>query len=78
MFQLTLTIQIPCNTYTMITISDSIIDTPMASSSWRVDTMPKNASFDRITPFFDIISSFPHEVTVGVSMMLSDIVLVVY
>ena len=50
----------------------------MASSSWRVDTMQKNASFDRITLFFDIISSLPHELTVGVSMVLSDIVTIVY
>ena len=50
----------------------------MASSSWRVDTMPKNGTFNRITLFFDVISSLPHELTVGVSMVLSDIVLIVY
>ena len=62
----------------MITISDSTIDVPMASLSWRVDTMPKNDTFDRITSVFDIISSLPHELTVGVSMMLSDIVPIMY
>ena len=50
----------------------------MASSSWRVDTMPENASFDRITLFFDIISSLPHELTIGPSMVLSDLVILVY
>ena len=38
--------------YTMITLSDSTIDIPMASSGWRVDTMPKNGTFNRITLYW--------------------------
>ena len=40
--------------------------------------MPKNGTFDRITLFFDMISTLPLELAVGVSMMLSDIVTIVY
>ena len=64
--------------YATITISDSIIDTSMPSSSGRVDTIPKNSTFNGITLFFDMISTFPLELAVGVSMMLSDIVIIVY
>ena len=50
----------------------------MASLSGRVDIIPKNGTFDRITLFFDMISTLPVELAVGVSMMLSDIVTIVY
>ena len=39
---------------------------------------PKNGNFNRITLFFDMISTFPLELVIGVSMMLSDIVIIVY
>ena len=57
---------------------DSIIDVPIYTLSGRVDIIPKNGTFDRITLFFDMISTLPLELAVGVSMMLSDIVTIVY
>ena len=62
----------------MITISDSIIDVPMASSSERVDIMPKNRAITSIVAFFSIVSTLPPELGIGTSMMLSDIVIIVY
>ena len=62
----------------MITIADSIIDVPIYTSSERVDIIPKNGTFNRITLVFDMISTLPLEVAVGVAMMLSDIVIIVY
>ena len=64
--------------YIIITLPDSIIDTPMASSSGRVDIIPKNGTFNRIILVFDMISTLPLELAIGVSMMLSDIVIIVY
>ena len=48
--------------YTMITISDSIIDTPTANSSGRVDIMSKNSVILLKVPFFGMISTLPLEV----------------
>ena len=62
----------------MITISDGTIDVPMASSSGRVDTMLKNYTFDVIALFFGMILSLPLEVAIGTSMLLSEIVIIVY
>ena len=62
----------------MVAIADSIIDVSTYISSERVDIIPKNGTFNTITPFFDIISTLPLEVAIGVSMMLSDIVIIVY
>ena len=62
----------------MLTISDSIIDIPMASSNGRVDTMLKNYTFDVIALFFGMILSPPLELGIGTSMMLSDIVIIGY
>ena len=53
-----------------MTISDSIIDIPMTSSSGRVDIIPKNGSFYRITLFFDMISTLSLELAIGTSMVL--------
>ena len=64
--------------YTMITISNSIIDVPVHGSSGRVDIIPKNAAFDGIAPFSDMISTLPLELTNGTSMMLSEMVILVY
>ena len=62
----------------MITISDSIIDVPMASSSRRVDIMPKNMRIALRVPFFGMVSTLPLELWIGTSMMLSEIVIIVY
>ena len=62
----------------MITISDSIIDVPIHSSSGRVDTIPKNGTLSAILMFFGIISTLPLELAIGTSMMLSDIVIIEY
>ena len=40
--------------------------------------MPKKGTFTRIGLFFGMISTLPLELAVGVSMMLSDIVTIVY
>ena len=62
----------------MITISDSIIDVQMASSSERVDIMPKNRAITLIVAFFSMVSTLPPELGIGTSMMLSDIVMIGY
>ena len=50
----------------------------MASSSDRVDIIPKNGSFYRITLFFDMISTLSLELAIGMSMVLSNIVILMY
>ena len=55
----------------MITVSDSIIDTPIAGSRGRVDIMPKISAILLKVLFFVIISTLPLEVYIGTSMMLS-------
>ena len=59
----------------MITISDSSIDVPMASSSGRVDIIPKNSVILSKVPFFGMVSTLPLELWIGTSMMLSGIVI---
>ena len=61
-----------------MTLPDSIIDVPIYTSSERVDIIPKNGTFNRITLVLDMISTLPLELAIGVSMMLSDIVIIVY
>ena len=63
-----------------MTLTDSIIDVPIYTSSGRVDIIPKNGTFNRIILVFDMISisTLPLELAIGVSMMLSDIVIIVY
>ena len=61
-----------------MTLTDSIIDVPIYTSSGKVDIIPKNGTFNRITLVFDMISTLPLELAIGVSMMLSDIVIIVY
>ena len=62
----------------MITIADSTIDVPMASSSGRVDTMLKNCTFDVIALFFGMILSLTLGLAIGMSMVPSDIVIIAY
>ena len=62
----------------MITISDSIIDVPIYTSSERVDIIPKNGTLNRITLVLDIISTLSLELAIGVSMMLSGSVIMMY
>ena len=62
----------------MITLPDSIIDVPIYTSSGRVDIIPKNGTSNRITLVFGMISTLPLELAVEVSMMLPDIVIIVY
>ena len=64
--------------YTMITISDSIIVTPMASSSGRVDIMSKISVILLKVPFFGMISTLPLEVYIGTLMVLSGNVIRMY
>ena len=68
------------NTFPMdvMTISSSTIDNSIASSSERVDIIPKNGSFYRITLFFDMISTLSLELAIGMSMVLSNIVIMMY
>ena len=61
-----------------MTLTDSIIDVSIYTSSGRVDIIPKNSTFNRITLVFDMISTLSLELAVEVSMMLSDIVIIVY
>ena len=50
----------------------------MASSSGRVDTMLEKYTFDVIALFFSMILSLPLELAIGISMVLSDIVIIGY
>ena len=61
-----------------MTISADTIDVPMASSSGRVDTMLKKYTYDVIALFFGMILPLPLEVATGMSMVLSDIVIIRY
>ena len=85
MHNLTIKINVPIDfdssdtlQYTSMTISDSTIDVPMANSNGRVDIMLKNVTFDGIVLFFGMISTLPLELLIGTSMMLSEIVMLVY
>ena len=62
----------------MITISDSTIDVPIHSSRGRVDTMPKKRYFYKNWPVFGMISTLPLELWIGTSMMLFDMLTLVY
>ena len=62
----------------MITISDSIIDILMASSSGRVDIMSKNSVILLKVPYSGMISTLPLKLAIGVSMMLSGSVILMY
>ena len=61
--------------YTSVSISNSIIDTPTASSSGRVDIIPKNRPILVKVPFFGMVSTLPLELWIGTSMVLSGIVI---
>ena len=62
----------------MRTISDSIIDTLIANSSGKVDIMSKNSVILLKVPFFGMVSTLQLELAIGTSMVLSDIVIIVY
>ena len=64
--------------YTSITFLDSTIDVPMASSSGRVDIIPKNSVLLPKVVLFGMISTLPLELAIGTSMVLSEIVILVY
>ena len=61
-----------------MTISDSINDVPIDNSNGRDDIMPKNRAIPSKVAFFGMISTLPLELAIGTSMMLSEIVIVVY
>ena len=63
-----------------MTISDSTIDVPMASSSGRDNIMPENKEILSKVPFSSIVivSTLLLEVAIGTSMVLSDIATLVY
>ena len=50
----------------------------MASSSGRVDTMPKNKAILSKVPYFGMISTLSLEVWIGTSMVPFKIIIVVY
>ena len=62
----------------MITISDSSIDVPMATSSGRDNIMPKNRAITSKVYFFSMVSTLPLELAIATSMMLSGIVIIWY
>ena len=50
----------------------------MASSSGRVDIIPKNSVLLPKVVLFGMISTLPLELAIGTSMVLSEIVMLVY
>ena len=62
----------------MRTISDSTIDTPTVSSCGRDDIMSKNSVILLKVPFIGMVSTLQLELAIGTSMVLSDIVIIVY
>ena len=62
----------------MRTISDSIIDTLTVSSCSRDDIMSENIVILLKVSFFGMVSIFQLELAIGTSMVLSDLVILVY
>ena len=63
----------------MITISDSTIDIPIASSSNRADVMSKNSGVILLrVPFSGMTLTLVLKVYIGTSMMLPDNVVMMY
>ena len=62
----------------MRTISDSIIDTLTVSSCGRDDIMSENSVILLKVSFFGMVSIFQLELAIGTSMVLSDLVIIVY
>ena len=62
----------------MGTISDCIIDTPTVSSCGRDDIMSKNEVILSKEAYFGMVSTLQLVVAIGKSMVLSDIVILVY
>ena len=59
-------------------ISDSIIDVPIRSSKVKDNIIPKNRVIPSKVAFFGMISSLPLDLRIGTSMMLSEMVILVY
>ena len=59
-------------------ILNGTIDVPIHTSSERVDIMPKYGTFDRMALFFSMILSLPLELAIGISIVLSDIVVIIW
>ena len=59
----------------MMTISDSIIDIPIASSNGRDNIMLKNRTITPKVYFFSMVSTLPLELAFEASMVPSDIVI---
>ena len=62
----------------MGTVSDSTIDTPTVSSCERDDIISNNSVSLSKEALFDMVSTLQVEVAFGTSMVLSDIVMLVY
>ena len=62
----------------MVTISDSTIDTPTVSSCGRDDIISENGVTLSKEAFFGMVSTLQLELAIGMSMMLFDIVILVY
>ena len=62
----------------MGTIPDSTIDTLTVSSCGRDDVMSKNIVILLKVPFFGMVTTLQLEVAIGTSMILSEIVMLVY
>ena len=62
----------------MGTISDTTIDTPTVSLCERDDIMSKKSVILSKVPFFGMMSTLQLELDIGTSMVLSDIVMLVY
>ena len=62
----------------MGTIPDSTIDTPTVSSCGRDDIMSKTDVILSKVSFFGMVSTLQLELAIGTSMVLSDIVIIVY
>ena len=61
-----------------MTISDSINDVPIDNSNGRDDVMQKNRAIPSKVAFSSMISTLPFELSIGTSMVLSEIVIIVH
>ena len=61
-----------------MTILDTTIDVPLVSSNGKVDIMPKNGAITSKVAFFGMISTLPFKLWIGMSTVLSEMVILVY
>ena len=59
-------------------ISDITIDVPINGSNDKDDIMPKNRAIISKVACFGMVSTLPFELSIGTSMMLSEIVIIAY